>query len=99
MHHLHVVSIGTSHYLQNRYEKWQAAVRYLVLYGDIRLWPFPCGFSAICRYRHTVDEHPYFLMFAMFLILFRNSINIKVNIPLIPVSILHRKIRKQTFII
>ena len=30
---------------------WEVASRspYLVFYGDIRLWPFPCGFSAICR--------------------------------------------------
>ena len=54
---------------------------------------FPMLFFVDMPIPNTDDEHPYFLMF------FRNGINMKVNIPLIPVGIFHWKIRKQTFII
>ena len=60
---------------------------------------FPMLFFIDIPIPNTVDEHPYFLIFTMFLMFFRNGINMKVNIPLIPVGIFHWKIRKQTFII
>ena len=98
LHHLCVVSIGTSNYFQNDMKsgKPQSVLGTLRRYSPLT---FPMLFFVDMPIPNTVDEHPYFLMFTMFLMFFRNSINMKVNIPLIPVSIFHRKIRKQTFII